>query len=33
MVWDAVKQAYKKTIAKGTKTFYVSRDLKKRWVE
>lgn len=33
MVWDNSKQAYKKTIAGGTKIFYVSRDLKKRWTE
>lgn len=33
MVWDASKQAYKKTIAGGRKIFYVSRDLKKRWTE
>lgn len=32
-VWDKTKQAYKKTIAGGRKTFYVSKDFKKRWVE
>lgn len=31
--WDSSKNAYKKVIAKGTKVFYVARDLKKRWVE
>jgi len=31
--WDGTKNAYKKTIAGGKKIFYVSRDLKKRWVE
>ena len=32
-VWDEVKKAYKKTIAEGKKILYVSRDLKKRWIE
>ncbi len=33
MVWDSSKGAYKKTIAGGRKIFYVSRDLKRNWVE
>lgn len=33
MVWDNAKGAYKKVIAGGTRMFYVSRDLKRRWTE
>ena len=32
-VWDDAKKAYKKTVAGGVKIFYVSRDMKKRWIE
>jgi len=33
MVWDNARGAYRKIIAGGTKVFFVSKDLKKRWVE
>lgn len=33
MTWDAARGAYRKLIAGGTKIFFVSRDLKKRWTE